>query len=91
MKLELNRYLQSLKESLRLDPASETEVIRELEGHVEDSCQEMQNAGLPEDEALARCLKLLGPAKNVARQMYESHNQGTWRQLLICFLLLCLL
>ena len=83
MKLELNRYLQSLKEHLRLDPASETEVIRELEAHVEDSCQEMQNAGLPEDEALARCLKLLGPAKNVARQMYESHNQGTWRQALL--------
>ena len=48
MKLELNRYLQSLKEQLRLDPTSETEVIRELEAHVEDSCQEMQNAGVPE-------------------------------------------
>ena len=47
MKLELNRYLQSLREHLKLDPASETEVIRELEAHVEDSCREMRNAGLP--------------------------------------------
>jgi hypothetical protein len=83
VKLELNRYLQSLKDHLRLDPTSETEVIRELEAHVEDSCQEMQNAGLPEDEALDKCLRLLGPAKIVARQIYEAHNQGTWRQALL--------
>ena len=83
MKLELNRYLQSLREHLKLDPASETEVIRELEAHVEDSCREMRNAGLPEDEALTKCLILLGPAKTVARQIYEAHNQGTWRQALL--------
>jgi hypothetical protein len=83
MKLELNRYLQSLKEHLILDPTYETEVIRELEAHVEDSCQEMQNAGLPEGEALEKCLRLLGPAKIVARQIYEAHNQGTWRQALL--------
>ncbi len=83
MKLELNRYLQSFKESLRLDPTSETEVIRELEAHVEDSCKEMQNDGLPEGEALEKCLRLLGPAKTVARQIYEAHSQGTWRQALL--------
>ena len=83
MKLELNRYLQSLKEQLRLDPTSETEVIQELKAHVEDSCQEMQNAGLPESEALETSLRLLGPAKIVARQIYEAHNQGTWRQALL--------
>ncbi len=83
MKLELNRYLQSLREHLRMDPTSETEVIRELEAHVEDSCQEMQKAGVPEDEALTKSLRLLGPAKIVARQIYEAHNQGTWRQALL--------
>jgi hypothetical protein len=83
MKLELTQYLQNLQKHLSLDPTSETEVIRELEAHVEDSCQEMQNAGLPEDEALEKCLKLLGSAKAVARQMYEAHNQGTWRQALL--------
>ncbi len=83
MKLELIRYLQSIKEQLRLDPASETEVIRELEAHVEDSCQEMQNAGLHEDEALEKCLGRLGSAQAVARQIYQAHNQGTWRQALL--------
>ena len=83
MKLELNRYLQNLKEHLRMDPTFETEVIRELETHVEDSCQELEKAGLTEDEALEKCLRRLGPAKIVARQMYEAHNQGTWRQALL--------
>ena len=86
MKLELSRYLQTLKEHLGMDPTSATEVIRELEAHVEDSCQEMQKAGVPEDEALAKSLRLLGPAKIVARQIYEAHNQGTWRQALLAAL-----
>ena len=86
MKLELKQYLQNIQEHLRLDPSSEKEVIQELEAHVEDSCQEMQNAGLPEDEAIEKCLRLIGPAKTVARQIYEVHNQGTWRQALLAAL-----
>lgn len=86
MRLELRYYLQNIKQQLRLDPASEKEVIRELEAHVEDSCQEMRNAGLPEREALEKCLRVLGPAKDVARQFYEAHNQGTWRQALLAAL-----
>src|SRR5208283_3719244 len=80
MKQELNRYLQSLKTHLTMDPAFENEVIRELEAHVEDSCQELQNSGLPEDQALEKCLRGLGSPKTVARQMYETYNQGTWQQ-----------
>lgn len=83
MKLELKQYLQNIQEHLRLDPSSEKEVIQELEAHVEDSCQEMQNAGLSEDVAMEKCLRLIGPAKTIARQIYEVHNQGTWRQALL--------
>jgi len=83
MKQELNRYLQSLKTHLTMDPAFENEVIRELEAHIEDSCQELQNAGLPEDQALEKCLTGLGSPKTVARQMYETYNQGTWQQALL--------
>lgn len=86
MKYELRQYLQSIADDLKLDSASEKEVIRELEAHVEDSCREMQNAGLPEGEALENCIRLLGPAKTVARQIYEVHNQGTWRQALLAAL-----
>ena len=83
MKLKLNRYLQSIREHLGMDPISEREVIRELADHVEDSCQEMQKAGLSEEEALEKSITLLGPAKIVAKQIYEAHNRGTWRQALL--------
>ena len=47
---------------------------------MEDSCQELQNAGLSEEQALEKCLPQLGSQKTIAGQMYEAYNQGTWRQ-----------
>jgi len=83
LKVELNRYLRNVRENLRLDPMSETEIITELAAHVEDRCQEMREIGLSEEEAIERSLRLLGSAKMVARQVYEAHSQGTWRQALL--------
>ena len=79
----LSHYLDSVRSSLRLDPSSEGEVISELETHIEDELQELREAGLSEDEAAETCVNLLGSAKLVARQIYEAHSQGTWRQALL--------
>lgn len=83
MKGELIRYLEILKKELHLDSASKQEIIRELEAHVEDSCQDMQKDGLSAGEALNRSLKSLGSAHFVARRIEEIQNQGTWRQALL--------
>jgi len=80
---ELEHYLADLRDNLRLDPSSEREIINELETHVEDRFQEMRGAGLSDEEATKRCVGLLGSAKLVARQIYEAHSQGTWRQALL--------
>jgi len=80
---ELEHYLADLRDNLRLDPSSEREIINELETHVEDRFQEMRGAGLSDEEAAKRCVGLLGSAKLVARQIYEAHSQGTWRQALL--------
>jgi len=80
---ELNHYLDSVRDNLRLDLASEREVTSELETHIEDRLQELRQAGLSEEEAANTCVKLLGSAKLVARQIYEAHSQGTWRQALL--------
>jgi len=80
---ELNHYLDSVRDNLRLDPSSEREVTSELETHIEDRLQELRQAGLSEEEAANTCAKLLGSAKLVARQIYEAHSQGTWRQALL--------
>ena len=83
MTTALSHYLNSIKDSLRLDPQSEREVINELETHIEDELQDLKQAGLSEEEAANTCIRLLGSAKLVARQIYEAHSQGTWRQTLL--------
>ncbi len=83
MVTELNHYLDSVRDNLRLDLSSEREVTSELETHIDDRLHELRQAGLSEEEAASTCVKLLGSAKLVARQIYEAHSQGTWRQALL--------
>jgi hypothetical protein len=61
----------------------ESEVIHELETHIEDELQELRKAGLSEEEAANTSLKLLGSAKSLARQICEAHSQGSWSQALL--------
>ncbi len=83
MTTALSHYLDIVRDNLRLDPSSEGEVIHELETYIEDRLQELKEAGLSEEEATSTCERLLGSAKLVARQIYEAHSQGTWRQALL--------
>jgi len=79
----LTQYLDNIRYNLRLDLESESEVLSELQTHIEDKVEEMREAGLSEEEATSTCLALLGSAKLVARQMYEAHSRGTWKQALL--------
>ena len=79
----ISHYLDSVRDNLKLDPSSEREVTSELETHINDRLQELRQAGLSEEEAANTCIELLGSAKLVARQIYEAHSQGTWRQALL--------
>ena len=83
MATELSHYLDDLRGNLKLDPTDEKEIITELEAHVEDKLQELKEAGLSNEEAVETCVGLLGSAKMLARQIYEAHSQGTWRQALL--------
>ena len=80
MTTALNHYLEIIRANLRIDLAEEKEVISELETHIEDKLQELKESGLSEEEAEKTCLGLLGSAKLIARQIYEAHSQGSWRQ-----------
>jgi len=79
----VRRYLDDVRSQLKLDRASESEVIRELENHIEDQLDEMKEAGVSDEEAAQQCLHLLGSSQIVARQLYEAHSQSTWRQALM--------
>ena len=79
----LSHYLDTVRANLKLGPSDETEVINELATHIEDSVQELREAGLSEEEAANRCVDLLGSARLLGRQIYEAHSQYTWRQTLL--------
>ena len=83
MATTLSYYLDIIRDNLRLDPSTEREVISELETHIEDKLQELKDTGLSDEEAASTCIGLLGSAKQVARQIYEAHSQGSWRQALL--------
>ncbi len=75
-----HHYLEIVRDNLKIDLTEEKEVISELETHIEDRFQELRERGLSEEEAESTCLGLLGSAKVIARQIYEAHSQGSWRQ-----------
>jgi hypothetical protein len=79
----LSDYLNTIRHNLRLDNIAERAVIRELRAHIEDKLEELKEKGLSEEEAAKACLKLMGSAKLVARQLYEAHSQGSWKQTLL--------
>jgi len=79
----LSSYIDNVRDNLRLERSVTNEVIQELETHIEDELQELKDSGLSEAEATSACLKFLGSAKLVARQIYEAHSQGTWSQALM--------
>ncbi len=83
MATTLSYYLDVIRYNLRLDPSTEREVLSELETHIEDKLQELKDNGLSDEEAASTCIGLLGSAKQVARQIYEAHSQGSWRQALL--------
>jgi hypothetical protein len=79
----LGDYLKSIKYHLRLSSSTEKDIISELSTHIDDSVEELKKGGLSEEEAQTTCLKLMGSAKRVAKQLCEAHSQGTWRQTLL--------
>jgi hypothetical protein len=79
-------YLNRVKNNLRLEPPAEKEVLAELANHIEDEINDLKQKGLQEEEAENACLKLLGSAKIVAKNIYEAHSQGSWKQALMASL-----
>ncbi len=86
MSINVDEYLHSVKDNLRLEISDEKEIITELASHIEDKVQELKKSGLQDEEAVSTSLRLLGSAKTLARQIYEAHSQGTWKQALMASL-----
>jgi hypothetical protein len=80
---DLLQYLESIRGSAKLGPSEENGVMSELQTHIEDRLQELTDAGLTEEEAMATCLGQMGNTKLIARRIYEAYSQGSWKQVLM--------
>ena len=78
-----NNYLETVKTSLRLDPAAKRIVLRELRAHFEDKWSDLKTQGIPDEIADDKVMKSLGSPKVVAQQLLDVYGQGTWRQALV--------
>ena len=83
MTLDLTQYLENIRFDARLEDSDETGVMIELEAHIEDKLQELTDSGLNKEEAVRTCLNQMGSTKSIARQIYEAHSQGSWKQVLL--------
>jgi len=83
MTSELAQYLESIRSIAKLENSDEMGVMSELEAHIEDKLQELTESGLTEEEAVRTCLGQMGSTKLVARQIYETYSQGSWKQVLL--------
>jgi hypothetical protein len=80
---ELSNYLENIIYNSRLGRSEEREVISEIQAHIEDRLSELTESGLSEEEAIKKCLGQMGSPALVARQIYETYNQGSWKQVLL--------
>ena len=80
---ELRPYLHSLAKRLKLDPATQREILLELEGHLEDKARDLQAEGATREEALRRAVQYMGKPGLIAGRMYAVHSRGSWRDILL--------
>jgi hypothetical protein len=73
-------YTDKVKKYLRLDTATQSDVVRELNAHIEDKKQELIASGYTEKQAQRAITHLMGSPQIVARQIYEVYSQGSWLQ-----------
>jgi hypothetical protein len=71
-------FFSDLNSSLHLERAKQTEILYELQLHVEDETRELVESGVPRDEAQAHVLRALGSSEEIAGHFYEVHSRGSW-------------
>ncbi len=74
---EVRTYLEDVRSHLRLDPATERQVIGELHSHFQEKMAELRDRGLSEADAAREAVRSCGRARVVARLMYEAYSKGS--------------
>ena len=83
MDQEIRPYLRNLAKRLRLDPATQRNILLELQGHLEDKAKDLQATGVSRQEALHRATQYMGKPAHIASRIYAIHSRGSWRDILL--------
>jgi hypothetical protein len=77
-----SHYLNRFKASLKIDHTIRDGVAEELSTHLEDRIRELEEKGLSKEEASKIAVQSLGSPELIAKQIYETHAQGSWKEAL---------
>ena len=86
MQPEVKNYLDEVSLHLRLDPAIERRIVRELYTDFQDRVAELQASGLSESDATRAASGSLGRPRVIAQRMYEAHSKGSWTEVALASL-----
>ena len=67
-------YVGALSRHIRLQPGKKNEIIREIEGHLEDKTSDLANRGVRREAAKRLALQQMGDPVALARQIQEVHT-----------------
>ena len=74
-------YVDVLSSHIRLQPANKNEIIRELEGHLEDKASDLVSLGVNQKAAKRQALQQMGDPIALARQLQEVHTSAGLKEL----------
>jgi len=77
-----SHYLNRFKASLKIDQTIRDGVAEELYTHLQDKSRELEENGLSKEEASKIAVQSLGSPELIAKQIYETHAQGSWKEAL---------
>lgn len=83
MNPRLVQYLAELASHLRLNPARERQVLREVYTHLEERVRDLEAQGHSSAEAIRRATESFGKPQSFARAIYEVYNTGTWKDAIL--------
>jgi len=78
----ISHYLNRFKDCLHIDRTIRDGVAEELYTHLEDKSRELEENGLSREEASKIAVQSLGSPELIAKQIYETHAQGSWKEAL---------
>jgi type III secretory pathway component EscS len=78
----LRGYLSEIGSHLSVDPATEREILGELEAHLEQAILELQASGLGAEQSVALALENFGEAREVGRMLGLLHGDSAHQAVL---------